>query len=100
MFSALISPSSYLRHDLHPSLYLLVALPACGYALALLITDRLDRYAERPAQSPISRSEFVTVAVRNRWAWLAPIWATTCVLILTLMPNQSRAANVFMYRFF
>jgi hypothetical protein len=42
----------------------------------------------------------ISIALRERWVWLAPMWAMACVLMLTLMPRQSHAANVFMYRFF
>jgi hypothetical protein len=46
-----------------------------------------------------SRSQLIVTAVRDRWVWIAPMWATACVLVTTLLP-QTRAANVFMYRFF
>jgi alginate O-acetyltransferase complex protein AlgI len=96
MFSALLSPASYGRSGLHASLYLLVAMIAVGYALTLVIADALDRFAERRASS----SDVLAIVIRDRWAWLAPIWTVACVLVLTLIPHQSRAANVFMYRFF
>ncbi len=98
MFSALLSPAGYARHVIHPSLYLLVTVVAIGYAAALVIIDRLDAYAQRLQAAPASSA--VVIAVRERWVWIAPMWATACVLVLTLMPHQSRAANVFMYRSF
>ena len=100
MLSALVSPATYASIALNPSLYLLVATVAVSYAVALFAINRLDRYAERLQASPQSRSEALTVALRDRWVWIAPIWATACVLVLTLIPHQSRAANVFLYRFF
>ncbi len=98
MFSALLSPTSYARLALHPSLYLLVGVVAVGYAAVLVASDALDRNAERLEAE--TRSDVVAIALRNRRVWLAPIWAVACVLVLTLIPHQSRAANVFMYRFF
>ena len=100
MFSALVSPATYSTMALHPSLYLLVATVAASYAIALFTIDRLDHYAERLVSSPGQTAEAVAVAVRDRWVWIAPLWAMTCVLVLTLIPHQSRAANVFLYRFF
>jgi len=96
MFAALVSPTNYLSHALHPSLYLLVAMVAIGYAVTLIVVDQLESYAERLPAS----SEAMTIALRDRWVWIAPIWAMACVLVLTLMPHQTRAANVFMYRSF
>jgi len=92
MFSALLSPGGYGRRTLHPSLYLLVATVAVTYAAALYIADALDR------SSP--SSEVGAVMVRERWVWLVPMWSAACLLVLALLPHQSRAANVFLYRFF
>ncbi len=98
MFSALLLPAGYAQHLLHSSLYLLVAIVGVAYAITLILLDTLDAYAERLQQS--SSSGVAIIALRNRWVWMAPIWAVTCILVLTLVPHQSRAANVFMYRFF
>jgi alginate O-acetyltransferase complex protein AlgI len=97
MFRALASPFGYASPVLPPSLYLLVAVTAVGYAATLYGIAWLERYAER---DEASRPEAVSVALRDRWVWLAPIWAVACVLVVTLIPHQSRAANVFLYRYF
>jgi alginate O-acetyltransferase complex protein AlgI len=94
MFSALISPSSYVGRSLHPSLYLLVGVVGLAYALTLVVIDGLAAHAKR------AEGSVAAIAARNRWVWIAPIWGMACVLVLTLMPHQSRAANVFLYRFF
>ena len=100
MFSALLSPASYSRHVIHLSLYLLVLGLSVSYAVVLSVIDVLDGYSERlQATRNTSRSDLIATAVRDRWSWIAPLWATACVLVTTLMP-QARAANVFMYRFF
>jgi alginate O-acetyltransferase complex protein AlgI len=96
---ALLSPANYSRHVLHQSLYLLVLSLAVSYAVVLVVIDALDRYSERDATATTSRSELMATAVRDRWVWIAPMWAAAWVLVITLMP-QARAANVFMYRFF
>jgi len=93
-------PGTYSRHVLHSSLYLLVLTSAVSYGAVLLVIDALDRYSESPAMTEMaSRSQVIATVVRDRWVWIAPLWATACVLVATLMP-QARAANVFMYRFF
>jgi hypothetical protein len=38
--------------------------------------------------------------VRERWVWIAPMWAAASLLVVTMMERQSGGANVFMYRFF
>jgi len=100
MFEALLSPATYARHVLHPSLYLLVVTVAFAYAIALITIDQLDSYAERLQASASSSLDVAAIATRERWLWIAPMWAMACLLVLTLLPHQSRAANVFMYRFF
>lgn len=101
MLAAIGSPANYLDHILPRSLYLLVAGLAVAYAIALLVIDSLDRYAERLGMDPATpRSEVVEVVVRERWVWLAPMWAAASLLVVTIMQRQSGAANVFMYRFF
>jgi len=63
--------------------------------------NSLDRYAERlGVDAATSRSEIVEIMVRDRWVWVAPMWAATSLLVATMLERQSGAANVFMYRFF
>ena len=100
MFSALISPAAYSSHVLHQSLYLLILGLAVSYAVVLVVINGLDRHSERlEAAAVTSRSELMATVIRDRWVWVAPMWAAACVLVMTLMP-QARAANVFMYRSF
>jgi hypothetical protein len=101
MFSALLSPSTYSSHVLHESLYGLVAGLAIAYAVLLYLIEVLDKRAEEfEAAAAAPRMELMAVVLRERWVWLAPMWAMACVLVLTLIPHASRGANVFMYRFF
>ena len=101
MLAAIVSPASYLDHILPRSLYLLVAGLAIAYAAVLFVINSLDRYAERLGMDPAtSRSEIVEIMVRERWVWVAPMWAAASLLVVTMMERQSGGANVFMYRFF
>lgn len=100
MFSGLLSPAGYAHPLLHRSLYLLIAVVGLGYAATLVALDALDGYAARLQSSANAASSVAAIALRDRWVWIAPIWAWACVLVLTLVPHQSRAANVFLYRFF
>ena len=99
MFSALVSPASYSHHAVDLSLYGLVLGLALAYAGVLFAIDALDAYAERLGTAA-PRSELIAVALRDRWVWIAPMWVMACVLVATLIPHQTRAANVFMYRQF
>jgi alginate O-acetyltransferase complex protein AlgI len=101
MLAAVVSPASYLDHILPWSLYLLVAGLALAYAAVLFVIGSLDRYAERLGlDAATSRSEIVEIIVRERWVWVAPMWAASSLLVVTIMERQSGGANVFMYRFF
>ena len=96
MLAAIASPASYLDHILPRSLYLLVEGLAIAYAAVLFVINWLGRYAERMG----THSEILEVMVRDRWVWVAPMWAAASLLVVTIMERQSGAANVFMYRFF
>jgi alginate O-acetyltransferase complex protein AlgI len=101
MLAAVVSPASYLDHVLPRSLYLLVVGLAIAYAAVLFVSDSLNHYAERLGKDPaVSRPEIVEVMVRDRWVWIAPMWAAVSLLVVTMMERQSGGANVFMYRFF
>jgi alginate O-acetyltransferase complex protein AlgI len=101
MFAALVSPSSYLRYTLHPSLFALVLTVGIIYAMTLIAIDQLDAYASRFSdQTAHSQVSLAAIAVNERWVWLAPICAAASILVLTLLPGQSRGANIFMYRFY
>ena len=97
MLAAIASPASYVDHVLPRSLYLLVAGLAIAYAAVLFVINWLERWGTDPA---MSRSEIVQVMVRERWVWVAPMWAAASLLVVTMMERQSGGANVFMYRFF
>jgi alginate O-acetyltransferase complex protein AlgI len=100
MFSAVLSPATYGTHVLSSSLYFLVALVAAAYWVTLYVIEVLDRCAERMREAAAPPSEFLALLLRERWIWLAPLWALVCALVLAALPHQSRAANVFLYRNF
>ncbi|MFZ0912588.1 MAG: MBOAT family O-acyltransferase [Candidatus Korobacteraceae bacterium] len=97
MLAAVASPASYVDHVLPRSLYLLVVGLALAYAAVLFAVNWLNRWGTDPA---MSRSEIVQVMVRERWVWIAPMWAAASLLVVTMMERQSGGANVFMYRLF
>ena len=84
------------------SLYLLVArlggILRCGTCLRSTPSTAIASGWKR--QRIASGSQLIATAVRDRWVWIAPMWATACVLVTDADSHQSRAANVFMYRFF
>ena len=102
MFTALLSPASYVTHSVPWALYLLVTALAIGYAAALLIIAGLDRYAERlgtPEATP--RSEVITTILRDRWVWLTPMYAVALLIATWLVTRaQSAGASPFVYRSF
>ena len=102
MFTALLSPNSYVTHSLPTALYLLVTALAIGYAAALLIIAGLDRYAEQlgtPEATP--RSEVVMTILRDRWVWLTPMYAAALLIAIWLVTRaQSAGASPFVYRSF
>jgi alginate O-acetyltransferase complex protein AlgI len=101
MFSAIFTPARYLDHVLPRSLYLLVGAIAVAYAVVLSVINSLDQYAGKLGMDPaVSRLEIVEVVVRERWVWVAPMWAAASLIVVTVMERQSGGANVFMYRFF
>ena len=101
MFAALLSSASYFQHSLHSNLYAIVLGIAVAYALTLWTLDWLDAHARRlDAPAPSGRVHAIVILARERWLWLAPMWAAATVLVLTMMTSQTRAANVFLYRSF
>jgi D-alanyl-lipoteichoic acid acyltransferase DltB (MBOAT superfamily) len=101
MLSALVSPSSYATHFLPLPLYLLVLALAVLYAAVLLIIAGLDRYSERLGAEAMSRSEVITIIVRDRWVWLTPMYAFALLIVVWLLTRaQSAGASPFVYRSF
>jgi alginate O-acetyltransferase complex protein AlgI len=102
MFTALLSPASYLTHFLPATLYLLVLTLAFAYAAVLLAIASLDRYAERlgtPEATP--RSEVIATIARDRWVWLTPMYAVALLIAIWLVTRaQSAGASPFVYRSF
>ncbi len=102
MFTALVSPASYLTHFLPVTLYLLVLALGIGYATVLLIIAGLDRHAERLGTAEArARSEIITTMVRDRWVWLMPMYAVALLVATWLVTRaQSAGATPFVYRSF
>ncbi len=102
MFTALLSPASYVTHSVPWALYLLVAALAIGYTVTLLIITGLDRYAgQLGTPEAMPRSEVVMTILRDRWVWLTPMYAVALLIATWLVTRaQSAGASPFVYRSF
>jgi alginate O-acetyltransferase complex protein AlgI len=92
MFAAVISPVSYSSQHLSGSLYGLALALAVGYILVLLTTEILDRHT-----TDESTSSALAALARNRWYWVAPLYAVTLLFILMITLTQSGGTAQFMY---
>ena len=98
MFRTVLSPGSYSEHFLPPTLYLLLAALAIGYAITLLVIAALDRYSSKP---DLAISQAIKVIAGNRWAWIAPLYfyalfaAARLVALVAGTPNSP-----FVYRYY
>ncbi len=102
MLGVLLSPASYATHFLPATLYLLVLALALSYAAVMLVMAGLDRYAESlGVAEATSRSEVLSIIVRDRWVWLTPMYAAALVIATWLVTRaQSAGASPFVYRSF
>ena len=102
MLLALLSPASYATHFLPATLYLLVLALALSYAAVMLVMAALDRYSGRlGVAEATSRSEVLSIIVRDRWVWLTPMYAVALVIATWLVTRaQSAGASPFVYRSF
>jgi alginate O-acetyltransferase complex protein AlgI len=102
MFTALLSPATYTTHFVALPLYLLVLVLALLYAAVLLVNAALDRRSERLGLAEAaSRSEAITIVVRDRWVWLTPMYAFALLIATWLVTRaQSAGASPFVYRSF
>jgi alginate O-acetyltransferase complex protein AlgI len=96
MIASVISPASYAEHFLSWSLYLLIATLAAGYALSLLVRERLARHIE-VSESESRPSSFF---VRWQWYWIPPLYAVAMLLLLMITLTQGGGAAQLMYRGF
>ena len=95
MIASVISPASYAEHFISWSLYLLVASLAAGYALVLLVRERLARDVELSDESRPS-----SLLVRWQWYWIPPLYTLAMLLLLMITLTQGGGAAQLMYRGF
>lgn len=101
MVSAVLSPSTYGRHFLSGSLYLLVVGLAAGYCLVMLIVDGLNEHV--PAEIEIrtsatgSISDIAAFIARWRWFWLAPLYAVALLFLLIVTMSHGTSTAQLMY---
>lgn len=98
MFRAVLSPGSYFEHFLPPTLYLLLAALAVGYAIALLVTSALDR---RRSKTELATSEVIKVMALHRWAWIAPLYFYAVLALAHMISHVAGApSSPFVYRYY
>lgn len=98
MFSAALTPASYLSHILSGSLYLLVVTLAGGYGIVLLIAEALDRYTVEPQDAEAaSGAGFLGRVARWRWFWIPPLYTLALIFLLIVTLTRGASTAQFMY---
>jgi alginate O-acetyltransferase complex protein AlgI len=110
MLSAIVSPASYGSHFLSGSLYFLVLTLAAGYAIALFLIEKLNRYSAKidvsgdaagEAQRGQARQgKFFGALARWRWFWIPSLYVVAMLFLLTVTLTQGASTAQFMYRSF
>jgi len=97
MLSAVVSPGSYLSHNISGSLYVMVFGLAIGYMLVLSINEFLDRYSVKTDASTRGLQGIPWFIVRSRWFWLPAVYliALFLVSVVTLTPGSNAAQFVY-----
>lgn len=93
MITAMLSPETSGSHFLSSSLYILVAVLAAGYAVALWISDALDRHT-------MTRSGFLSLVARSRWYWIPALYALALIFVWMITSTQEGGVGQMMYRSF
>ena len=99
MLSAIVSPAGYSTHFLSLSLYLLVAVLAGGYAVAVLVAGMLGRYDES-TDAAILQSGTVAALSRWRWFWIPSLYVLALLFVFLITHGQQAGAGQLMYRQF
>jgi alginate O-acetyltransferase complex protein AlgI len=100
MLAAVLSPPSYLSHFLTGSLYVLVLALAAGYAIVLLVIDRLSRDStdSLAADAPPGTSNgVIALLARSRWFWLPPLYALALLFVLIITLSRGTSTAQMMY---
>jgi alginate O-acetyltransferase complex protein AlgI len=101
MLTAVATPTSYHLHFLTGSLYLLVLALAVGYAIALLVIDRLNSYSTDHVDAEVAPAEAhrspMALLARWRWFWLPPIYALALLFVLIVTLSGGASAAQMMY---
>ena len=100
MWFAVISPSSYTSHFLSGSLYLLVALLAAGYGVAVALGDALNRSRDEEQDFETRSSLIIGVLARWRWYWVPPLYALALLFLLFVTLTRETSTAQFMYNKF
>lgn len=95
MLGAVLSPGTYSTHWLSGSLYGLVGALGIGYALVVVITNKIDAAASQP-----STNRVLEWATRSRWYWIPALYALLLIFVLMVTSTQSGGVGQLMYRRF
>ena len=105
MLSAAFSPATYGGHILTGNLYLLVLAVVLGYAVVLLIGDRLQKQLSPAVSEQTSNtarpssfiSGFTATIAQWRWFWLAPLYVVALVFLLIVTLSHGTSTAQLMY---
>jgi alginate O-acetyltransferase complex protein AlgI len=102
MLAAVASPARYPAHFLSGSLYLLVLALAAGYAIVLVVADRLNLHSDSATSSEAPGSltphpGFIALLARRRWYWIPPLYVLAMLFLLLVTLSQGASTAQFMY---
>ncbi|MGA9529716.1 MAG: MBOAT family O-acyltransferase [Terriglobales bacterium] len=116
MLGQLVTPASYSSHFVSGSLYLLIAGMAAAYAIVLIVSDGIDRYAPDrettdsdaaaevledsaviAAPRPPSDAGIMALLARWRWYWLPPLYALALLFVLFVTLSRGVSTAQLMY---
>ncbi len=117
MLGQVLVPASYSSHFLSGSLYFLIAGLAAVYAIVLMVSDGLDRYAPEHQTTdsdaaaevledsavaavhrpPASDTGFMALLARWCWFWLPPLYALALLFVLFVTLSRGVSTAQMMY---
>lgn len=99
MLVAIASLASYSSHFLTSSLYLLIGIPAAGYALVLVVQDAMEGVSVR-SEAAAEWAGVMALVARSRWYWLPAVYALALIPLLMITLTQQGGVGQMMYRSF
>ncbi len=98
MWSAVVSPETYMSHQLTTSLYVLVAALAAAYAMISVIDQAFDRVlAPSGSQFDDQQPRAIPALVRWRWYWVTPLYVVALLVVSIVTATHAVGAAQLMY---